>query len=74
LSIFSPGAGAVVTGEAVQFRYSSGGPGKGNLVYGFYLVTADNVLYRVGTFGEPFPMQVPGVGFPVNWMLGYAAG
>jgi hypothetical protein len=69
-----PSTGAVVVGGTVNFLLTPGGPGITNVIAGFYLVTSDNVLWRAGSFDPEFPMQFPGVGFPVNWMLGFAAG
>jgi hypothetical protein len=73
VAVLGPGIGSVVTSATIQFSFTGGGLGVGNVLGGFYLVTADNVLWQIGTFGDPFPMQVVHVGFPLNWLFGYAA-
>lgn len=68
--ILIPGAGAGISSPEVQFVFNGGGSGQQNLIGGYAVVTADNVLYYVGTFPEPYPFQVPGQGTPLTLLIG----
>jgi len=71
--ILAPGSGAMITAGLVPFAFDGGGSGVTNLVGGFYLHTSDDVLWLIGQFPEPVPMQVPGVGMPIALSVGFGS-
>jgi hypothetical protein len=68
--ILSPGQGSMIMCGLVSFAFDGGGSGIGNLVGGFYLVTSDDVLWVVGQFPDPVPVEVAGVGLPIALSVG----
>lgn len=69
-----PGQTFVISGGVQSFVVGTGGPGNWNVIGGWYLVTADNVLWAVGEFPAPVPMQQPGAGQPVALSLAFPSG
>lgn len=60
-----PGRGGSILAQAIQFVFAGGGAGVTNLVGGFFMTTADGVLYTVGEFPEAIPMQTAGAPIPL---------
>ncbi len=71
--ILAPGAGSMITAGLASFAFDGGGSGLGNLVGGFYLVTSDDVLWMIGQFPEPVPLQVAGTGLPIALSVGFGS-
>lgn len=70
--VLAPGQGTFFQSTPVQFTYGPPGPNGGNVVAGYAVVTADNVLWLVGTFPDPIPFQVNGQGTPITVGMAFA--
>jgi hypothetical protein len=70
----APGLGAYIIGPSASFTRDGTLPGVNNVVGGWALVTAGNMIHAIGTFPEDVPFQVPGQGIPVLLSFGYPSG
>lgn len=71
--ILGPPQGAMITAGLLSFAMSGSPPAVTNSVGGFYLVTADNVLWMVAEFPDSVPMQVEGQGLPIALSVGFGS-